>query len=158
MTSRRRHWLNWASIGGRVGREWPPSPVPSDADLWPGELPFTAWGHHEYGTLDLRVFDQSLWWVSVAQRPIRLDAMSPGYVANVIQMLEAYAEYYYLCTLRRECLQRYGDALLGRFSTGEIAEAAGAVPLSELTPIAWLESTPLMRRLRQEQRLPPNRT
>lgn len=125
------------------------SPVPSDADLWPGELPFTAWGQHEPGTLDLRVFDQDEWWVDRNQTPHMLTDMSVLYVERVIDMLESLAEYYYLMTVRRDLLQRMGDEMLGRVPTDTVAESAGVTPLRDLTPQAWLEGSPLMRALRR---------
>ena len=137
----------------------PPSPVPADRDLWPGELPFTHWGQHEHGTLDLRVFEQSVWWIDTAQAPHRITEMSDAYVLNVIGFLLNHRDYYYLCTLRRSLCQMLGDSLLGRPNADLVAEQAGAPPLSELTPSTWLESTPLMRALRARavQNPPPER-
>ena len=131
-----------------------PSPVPGDADPWPGELPFTAWGQHARGTLDLRVFDQAVWWVDIEQRPHRLEEMSDGYIANVIAHLEIHVESYYLGTLRRALYQMYGDLLLSRISTEMVADAFGATPLTELTPREWLDGTPLMRALRRRHASP----
>lgn len=132
------------------------SPVPSDADLWPGELPFTAWGQHEAGVLDLRVFDQGRWWVDRQQTPHLVTDMSVEYVERVIGMLEADAEYFYLMTVRRDLLQRLGDAMLGRIPTDTVAESAGVTPLLDLTPQAWLEGSPLMRALRNRLASPPD--
>lgn len=129
--------------------DFPPSPVPGDAELWPGELPFTAWGQHEPGVLDLRVLQQAIWWVDFHQRPHRLVDMADDYVRNVIHFLERDVDYFFAATQRAELLQRLGDHLLGRRSTSEIAEALGAPPLSALTPTEWLEATPLMRALRR---------
>jgi hypothetical protein len=42
---------------------FPSSPVPSDARLWPTGLPFTAFGQFGDDRLDLRVFDQDVYWV-----------------------------------------------------------------------------------------------
>ena len=132
------------------------SPVPSDADLWPGELPFTAWGQHEAGTLDLRVFDQGQWWVDRQQTPHLVTDMSVVHVERVIDMLEALAEYYYLMTVRRDVIQRLGDAMLGRISTDAVADLAGVTPSRDLTPEAWLEGSPLMRALRSRLVSPPD--
>jgi hypothetical protein len=131
---------------------YPPSPVPADQDLWPGELPFTHWGQHEYGTFDLRVFDQDVWWVDIAQQPHRLEEMGEDYIANVIAFLLNHREYYYLCTLRRSLIQVMGDSLLEQPNADLVAEQAGAPPLSALPPSTWLESTPLMRALRARAR------
>lgn len=136
------------STGCDPDQAFPPSPVPSDADLWPGELPFTAWGQHAHGSLDLRVFDQAAWWVDIAQQPHRLEDMSDDYVANVIRFLLVDAGYFHRQTLLRELLQTYGDLLLGRTPADLVARSAGVPRTSDLTPVQWLEATPLMRALR----------
>ncbi len=76
-------------------REYEPSPAPSDADLWPGEPPFTAWGQCAEGAIDLRVFDQGIWWVDVTQRPHRLTEMSPQYLTNVITHLHEHVDHFH---------------------------------------------------------------
>jgi hypothetical protein len=128
------------------------SPVPSDADLWPGELPFTAWGQYEHGSLDLRVFDQDVYWVDIAQVPHELDQMSDDYIANVIGFLEREASYFHTQTMLRMAIQVVGDLELGRLPGDLLAEAIGAPRLDELTPAEWLEATPLIRALRARQR------
>lgn len=127
---------------------FPPSPVPSDADLWPGELPFTAWGQWAYGRLDLRVFDQDVWWVDIGQRPHRLTEMPWSYITNVVAFLARDAEYFFHETMRRGVLQIWGDLLLGRVPTDLVVHSLGAPALTDLTPSQWLEATPLMRALR----------
>lgn len=130
--------------------EYEPSPVPSDDTLWPGELPFTAWGQHEYGSLDLRVFEQAIWWVDISQVPHRLTDMSENYLRNVIAHLRRHADGFHQATIYRDVLQIWGDLLLGRFPSDVIAIALGATPLTDLTPSEWLEGTPLMRGLVRE--------
>ncbi|GAA8845090.1 hypothetical protein DUHN55_15200 [Helicobacter pylori] len=124
-----------------------PSPVPSDRDLLPGELPFTAWGQHPDGTLDLRVFDQGVWWVDAQQRPHRIAKLPPEYVANVIGYLEGHAEHFYIATLRRTVVEDGTDLLLGRLPANSVAEALGATSLADVSPDVWLASTPLVRAL-----------
>ncbi|WP_157682885.1 hypothetical protein [Nocardioides scoriae] len=126
-----------------------PSPVPSDRRLWPGERPFTAFGHLGVDMLDLRVFDQDVWWVSRVGEPHRLGAMSEEYVENVIAFLVECAETYFVETQRRWFIQTMGDQLLfGEPGADVLAVAAGAPVWSDLDAITWLESTPLMRALR----------
>lgn len=130
--------------------QYEPSPVPSDADLGPEELPFTAWGQFNEGAIDLRVFDQGIWWVDVQQRPHRLTEMSPQYLTNVITHLHEHAEHFHHGQCRRRLTEIICDALTGRPNVDLIAEAAGAPALSDLTPTTWLHSTPLMRALLTE--------
>lgn len=66
---------------------YPPSPVLSDVRLWPMELPFTAFGQFDEGALDLRVFDQDIYWVDRLGVSHPLKEMSQEYIANVIAFL-----------------------------------------------------------------------
>lgn len=128
-----------------------PSPVPSDRDLLPGELPFTAWGQYHVGSLDLRVFDQGTWWVDADQRPHRLAEMSSEYLDNVIAYLHDDAEYFYVATRRRHILEDATDLLLGRLPVNAVAEGFGATSLADVSPEVWLASTPLVRAIRDLQ-------
>lgn len=127
---------------------FPPSPVPSDRDLWPNETPFTDFGQFGIDHLDLRVFDQDVWWVDRLGQPHLITEMSSEYVINVIAHLEENGRYFYFGTMRRAFIQMLGDAYYGKANGEVIAEALGAPSLSDVTPIDWLEATPLMRRLR----------
>ena len=137
--------------------QYPPSPVPDDDNLWPGELPFTHWGQHPPGTLDLRVFWQTVWWVDIHQQPHRISSeMSDLYVANVIGFLHRHRDYYYLATVHRAVVTLIGDALLGRPpNLDRFVQQTGATR-PDLTAADWLEATPLMRALRVRLTTPSN--
>lgn len=130
--------------------EFEPSPVPSDADLPPGELPFTAWGQYEPGMLDLRVFEQDTWWVDREGCPHRLTQMSDDYLHNVIDFLGASVDAFHLAALSRTVVEMLRETLTGVPGVETLACAAGAPTLGDVTPAAWLEGTPLMRSLRRE--------
>lgn len=93
---------------------FPPSRVPGDADLWPGETPFTSFGQYGIDMLDLRVFDQDVWWVDLFGSPHLIEEMSDEYVANVIAHLEAHVVAFCYDSMRRSLVQMLGDTLLGR--------------------------------------------
>ena len=78
-----------------------PSPVPSDARLWPLELPFTAFGHLGEDMLDLRVFDQEVYWVDRIGTPHLVLQMSRDYIENVITFLVDLREQYFTDSQRR---------------------------------------------------------
>jgi hypothetical protein len=129
----------------------PPSPVPADARLWPGELPFTAFGQFGEGHLDLRVFDQDVYWVDRRGVPHFLTEMSQGYRHAVVAFLQDNVDYYHTATIGRLAATIVGDLLLGDISPKLVAPAAEAPAVrtvTDLTPMEWLEGTPLMRRLR----------
>jgi hypothetical protein len=130
---------------------FPPSPVPSDRRLWPAELPFTAFGQFGLDSLDLRVFDQDIYWVDRFGAPHLLAEMSNEYVGNVIGFLGECCEAYFHSTVRRWFIQTAGDQLLfGNPGADVLAAAAGGPAWSDLSPEQWLESTPLMRALRRQ--------
>jgi len=132
---------------------FPPSPVPGDDDLWPGETPFTNFGQFGIDMLDLRVFDQDVYWVDRFGRPHLIAEMTDDYIANVIAHLEEHVVSFYYGSLQRSLGQMVGDAILGRLNADVVASAAGAPGMEELTPTQWLEGTPLMRRLRSRRPL-----
>ncbi len=127
---------------------WEPSPVPSDRDLLDGELPFTAWGQWEHGSLDLRVFEQDIYWVDIAQVPHRITEMSSEYRRNVIAFLRLNVDYFYTVTLIWTAVTILSDSLLGRVNSEVTARAFGAPAAGDITVLDWLEATPLMRRLK----------
>lgn len=131
--------------------EYPPSPVPSDARLWPFELPFTAFGQYGEDMLDVRVFDQGTYWVDrVGVAHLIEGGMSDEYIENVIEFLVEFREQYRADCVRRAFIQTVGDRLLFGEPGGELLAASlGGPAWSELTAAEWLESTPLMRALRR---------
>lgn len=118
--------------------------MPSDRNLWPGELPFTAFGQFGEGKLDLRVFDQDVYWVDRAGRPHVLAEMSLEYQANVIMFLREFADSYHAAQALRATAQFVGDTMLG------LPPVEGLDPeeIIDTPALEWLESTPLLRRLR----------
>jgi hypothetical protein len=130
-----------------VNQSYLPSPVPSDRDLWPGELPFTAFGQFGPGQLDLRVFDQDTWWVDRTGAAHLLDEMSDDYLRNVIGFLYERVAEYHAATCCRIACQAAGDVLLGRVNGDLLTLQLGGSTVVDVEPRTWLESTPLLRRL-----------
>ena len=129
---------------------FPPSPVPSDARLWPRELPFTAFGQFGDDRLDLRVFDQDIYWVDRTGQSHLISDMSQAYIANVVAFLVEFQEMYFADTQRRWLIQTVGDQLLFGDPGGDVlAVDAGGPTWGELSAEEWLEATPLMRALRR---------
>jgi hypothetical protein len=129
---------------------FPRSPVPSDARPWPGELPFTAFGQFGDDMLDLRVFDQDIYWVDRTGQSQLISDMSEAYIANVIAFLVEFQEMYFADTQRRWLIQTAGDQLLFGEPGGDVlAVYAGGPKWGELSAEEWLEATPLMRTLRR---------
>lgn len=126
-----------------------PSPVPAGRNLWPDELPFTAFGQFGPGALDLRVFDQDVYWVDGVGNPHRIDDMSSDYVDNVVSMLAGRADTFHKASMLREAVQCVGDALLGRVNSLLLVDELGTGSLDQVEAHAWLNSTPLLRRLRR---------
>lgn len=135
------------ALEGSTAAWFPPSPVPQDTDLWPDELPFTAFGQFGPDYIDLRVFDQDVYWVDRNGDPHYIDSMEEEYIRNVRTMLIERATEFHSVSILRECLQSVGDALCGRVSAGVLVSDLGVGSLQGSAPQVWLHSTPLMRRL-----------
>lgn len=134
-------------LAGPAGPWFVPSPVPADSDLWPGELPFTAFGQFGPDALDLRVFDQDMFWVDRTGTPHLLTEMGEEYLTNVLGMLRSRAAEFHGTTVMRESVQRIGDTLLGRVNAGQLVAELGVGSVAATDADTWLESTPLVRRL-----------
>jgi hypothetical protein len=137
------------SARGGASAWFPPSPVPMDHDLEPGELPFTAFGQFGPERMDMRVFDQDVYWMDRSGRGHRIEAMPLAYVENVVGMLTERAEELHQVTVARHILQSWGERLSGRVSGEDLLEGLGVGTVALVTADVWLESTPLMRRLRR---------
>lgn len=132
----------------RVSR-FEPSPVPGDARLWPGELPFTAFGQWGTDRMELRVFEQDVWWVDRLGRAHRIEEMTEQYRTNVVHFLREHVRALHAAVCREQLVSLAGEILLGLPGVERTALAAGVPPLTSLSPEAWLEGTPLMRCLRR---------
>lgn len=128
---------------------FPTSPVPSDDDLLPDELPFTAFGQFGPGNLDLRVFEQDIYWIDITGAPHQLATMSESYRRNVISHLLEHAEHHHAGVVTRDALNVVIDGYLGRPNASLMLAELDQPTTKDLDPSTWLESTPLMRRLRQ---------
>jgi hypothetical protein len=134
---------------------YPHSPVPADSDLWPGELPFTAFGQHGIDALDKRVFEQEIWWVDRFGLAHLVTEMSFAYCRNVIYHLEDNVSYFHLEAVLRSVATMLGDRLLGRDTIEADLYEIGFGGIDQLTPTQWLEATSLMRRLRTLTQIAP---
>lgn len=123
---------------------WTP-PDEEDGDSFePG--PFTAFGQFGPDSLDLRVFDQSTWWVNRDGLAFRITTeMSTEYLANVIAFLEEHRRYYHRMTMRRAALTLLEDVAFDR-PVKLPAALVAAIATDDST--AWLEGTALMQVLR----------
>lgn len=127
---------------------YPDSPVPSDEHLLPGELPFTAFGQHGPGNLDLRVFDQDTYWVDITGTPHLLADMPDRYRRNVISHLRDNVLHHYSGAVTRDAIDMVLDLYTGRPNATLMLSELDQPTTADLDPHVWLESTPLMRRLR----------
>jgi hypothetical protein len=122
----------------------PNSPVPSDAYyLDDYSMPFTAFGQYGEGNLDVRVFDQDIYWVNIEGEPFYISEMSPEYISNVItfllESLEAYYLGYMTYAFSFASLTPYKDSLRSMFQEDNITETKSKTE--------WLVSTILVKKL-----------
>jgi hypothetical protein len=137
------------SIHDNAATVYPVSPVPSDAHLEASELPFTAFGQFGANSLDIRVFEQDVYWVNTHGEPFRLDEMSHEYRLNVINFLFNDAEHMYVSMLKKYAIEIIGEVQKSETGTLPLDHPlmVAATSLNEKNPVEWLNSTPLVKRL-----------
>lgn len=128
--------------------KYPVSPVPSDRDLSEEVLPFTAFGQFGEGNMDNRVFEQDTYWVNVKGEPFLLTEMDSAYRLNVIGFLYDHVEYFHMNAAMREAIGMALSLEEGNPDGALLAHVLGAPAIAELESKDWLESTPLMRKLK----------
>jgi len=129
--------------------QYPPSPVPSDMNLAEGELPFTAFGQFGEGKMDNRVFEQDKYWVNVKGEAFLLEEMDDLYRRNVINFLHDNLDYFHAMASLRDAIGMLASLEAGEPDGSALAFALGAPAIVDIPPTVWLESTPLMRKLRE---------
>lgn len=121
--------------------------VPADAFLPPGAKPFTDFGQYGPGVMDLRVFEQSTYWVTFEGRPVLLEDLAEAERREIIRLLLARANSLFSASLKRTATAMRADP------TGKVAGLLPLARISDQLPgmdaYAWLEQTELMVRLRE---------
>lgn len=102
---------------------------------------FTDFHTHSPGRLDLRVFDQSTWWVDRNATPHLLVEMSDQYLASVLAWVVEHQADYYFAVLRRRAIE-----LLCQIPLTPVAGSTVEIPA---TAEEWLDSTTLYRYLKR---------
>ena len=125
---------------------FPVSPVPSDSDSYYNELPFTAFGQVRKGNLDLRVFEQDIYWVNINGEPFELTEMSQDYLRNVKIHLYADVDSFHLGFIHMKRADNALDTMRGRINDEELAMLLG-VGVDSLAPAEWLALTPLIQKI-----------
>jgi hypothetical protein len=100
---------------------------------------FTDFHFRRSGTLDLRVFDQAVWWVDRSGDPHLLAEMSAEYRANVLNWIIRYKGLYFLAIVRRRLI----EAALGI----ELTKVLGFPDAFPNSAEEWLARTALFREL-----------
>lgn len=126
------------------------SPVPADKFLWADEKPFTSFNKTE-GQLDLRVFEQDVWWVDIHGQEHLLNEMSREYLQNVLTHLFTHVDYFYTGSCLRMKIEQV-LALLPIFGAPENIEEYAAYVAHKESPLTkapgkWLMDTPLTKRI-----------
>lgn len=111
--------------------------------------PFKQFGQFGPGQMDIRVFDQDTFWVDKNGVAHAVGEMSHEYLCNVVRFLEDGCSYFHLCSSAREVGESLVSALSDETPWLVLARELGVPSVVETDARAWLESTPLMRKLRQ---------
>jgi len=75
--------------------------VPTDMFLIGTDRPFTDFGQFGEGQLDIRVFEQNIWWVDIKGKPFFIQDMSLKYVKNVIRHIIKHVDVFYQGAVNR---------------------------------------------------------
>lgn len=124
----------------------PNSPVPSDTDLYPDDLPFTAFGQFGEDQLDLRVFEQNIYWVNRFGEPFLLVEMTQEYLQNVLVYLYRSVGSLYLGVLNKTMIEIVFDSING-LPNGDLISHEMGTGITKQNPVEWLASTALMRKI-----------
>lgn len=127
------------------------SPVPADQFLWDDEKPFTAFGQFGEDKLDMRVFEQDVWWIDIHGQEHLLEEMSTDYLNNVVRHLFENLEHFHLGNGLRFSIERLLTVLPFDGAPRNFDQYIDYVenkesPL-ELPSAAWLNATPLVTRI-----------
>lgn len=125
----------------------PASPVPADEFLADDEKPFTEFGQYGEGRIDLRVFDQDVWWVDTHGTPHLLEEMEDGYLSNVEEFLLLNAEDFHM-----GCSLRYAIEQLSMVLPMGVKDGFGDYLKHRINPVSfpaeeWLRMTPLFMQI-----------
>jgi hypothetical protein len=111
--------------------------------------PFTDFGQYGPGSLDLRVFLQSEYWVDIEGTGHLLTSMSDDYRSNVIRMLLIDAEVLQIKILYL-IIGMIHEAIVNRDADGMESLLQNEIPLLHIeASYDFIENTPLMKRLRE---------
>lgn len=121
----------------------PASPVLADEFLADYETPFTDFGQYGEGHLDLRVFEQDVWWVDTHGTPHLLEEMDDGYLSNVEEFLLLNADNFHTGASLRYAIEQLSMVLPMGVKEGfgdYVKHRANPV---DFKPEEWIRMTPL---------------
>lgn len=101
------------------------------------------------GKFDVRVLNQTVYWINREAEILRLEAMSSVHIHNVIAMLEDNPRHYHFAALVDAFINIAEGLIDGSPSREVLAYDLTGENLADIPPDVWLASTPLMRRMNQ---------
>ena len=110
--------------------------------------PFTNFNQFGQGRMDLRVFDQNTWWVSIEGKGTLLEELNSEQLTEILNFLFNKAEYFHEVYTTNQLILMVSAHLEGSAPDGIIEiKLMGVDELSMMTPHQWLASTALMRKI-----------
>ena len=107
---------------------------------------FTDFGWGGEDSIDLRVFEQDIYWVDMHGRPHKLEEMDEDYLSNVLSFIFVHARAYHEAYAQMKVTEAAIAALKGQMHAEVLAAAIGESVAQVSTP-KWLASTPLYRKI-----------
>lgn len=102
------------------------------------------------GVLDRRVLDQSRIWVTAEARILSLTDMSAADLGAVIEMFTGRAPEFHAAAVLDALFTLVLADLTGEETDESLARASEGSSVADLDPLAWLETTALLRAPRRE--------
>jgi|GEM_PF-6459278 len=105
--------------------------------------------HVQPGKFDVRILNQTAYWITRDARILRIENMSTEHIINVVTMLETNPDPYHFAAILDALIDLTDNLACGQPSADLLAYQLTGKSIGDATPEQWLESTPLMRHLRQ---------
>lgn len=104
---------------------------------------------HPPGKLDVRILEQSTFWINAKAEILRINEMSDAHITHVITMFEENPTRYHLAALINEIIDLVDALASGEVPGTLLAYEITGENLADIPPKQWLETTPLMRELQR---------
>src|SRR5690625_2796883 len=105
--------------------------------------------HVQPGKFDVRILNQTAYWITRDARILPISNISPVHIIILITMIELTSYPYHAAAILDALIDLTDNLACGQPSADLLDYQLTGKCIGDATSEQWLESTPLMRRLRQ---------